>query len=97
MYSEIILCTNEIEDEILSKQIAMLKERHHAEVKRISSSDADDYISLCETTALFISENEELIAKAKNRGIATNTPGKMRESYEKAMEMLKSIQARGER
>ena len=28
---------------------------------------------------------------AKDRGIATNTPQKMRESYAKAMEMLKAM------
>ena len=91
MYSEIILCMNDKEDEILSKQIAMLKERHHAEVKRISESEAADYISCCETSALFITDNEDLLAKAKDRGLATNDPQKMRESYAKAMEMLKTL------
>ena len=91
MYSEIILSVDEKEDEILTKQIAMLKERHHAEVKRLSASAAADYISECETTALLITDDEKLIERAKERGIATNTPQKMKEAYAKAMEMLKAM------
>ena len=95
MYSKIVLCISEKEDEVLEKQIAMLKERHHAVVEHMSSSDADDYISGCEDKVLFISDDEDLLEKAKNKGIATNDPQKMRESYTKAMEMLKAIGMNG--
>ena len=91
MYSKIVLCLSKKEDEVLEKQIAMLKERHHAEIERISLTDAYDYISGCEDEVLFISDDKELLKKAKNKGIATNDPQKMRESYTKAMEMLKAM------
>ena len=91
MYSKIILCLSEQEDNVLEKQIAMLKERHHAEIVRISLSDAPDYISGCEGEVLLISDDKDLLERAKNRGIATNDPQKMRESYAKAMEMLKAL------
>ncbi len=89
MYSKIVLCLSEKEDEVLEKQIGMLKERHHAELERISSNDAADFIAECDSEALFICDDEKLLAMAKDRGIATNDPQKMRESYNKAMEMLK--------
>lgn len=95
MYSKIVLCLSEKEDEVLEKQIAMLKERHHADVKHMSSSDAADYISVCEDEVLFISDDEELLDKAKSKGIAINDPQKMRESYAKAMEMLKVMGMNG--
>ena len=95
MYSKIVLCISEKEDEVLAKQIAMLKERHHADVEHMSPSDADDYIPDCENEVLFISDDEDLLEKAKDRGIATNDPQKMRESYTKAMEMLKAIGMNG--
>ncbi len=91
MYSKIILCLSEKEDEVLEKQIGMLKERHHAPVERISMEDAADYISGCEADALFICDDEKMVALAKARGIVTNDPQKMRESYAKAMEMLKAM------
>ena len=95
MYSKIVLCLSKKEDEVLEKQIAMLKERHHAEIVRISIPDAADYISDCDDEVLFISDDEELLEKAKDRGIATNDPQKMRESYAKAMEMLKAMGMNG--
>ena len=95
MYSKIVLCLSVKEDEVLEKQIAMLKERHHAVVEHMSSSDADDYISGCEDEVLFISDDDELLEKAKSMGIATNDPHKMRESYTKAMEMLKAMGMNG--
>ena len=95
MYSKIVLCLSEKEDEMLEKQIAMLKERHHANVEHMSSSDAADYISGCEDEILFISDDKELLEKAKSRGHATNYPQKMRESYYKAMEMLKAMGMNG--
>ena len=91
MYSKIVLCLSEREDDVLAKQVAMLKERHHAEVERISLPEASDFISGCVDEVLFISDNEEVLAKAKDRGLATNDPGKMKESYNKAMEMLKAM------
>ncbi len=95
LYSKIVLCLSEKEDEVLEKQIAMLKERHHAEIERISTTEASDYISGCELQVLFISDNEELLAKAKDKGLATNDPQKMKESYAKAMEMLKTMGMNG--
>lgn len=97
MYSKIVLCLSEKEDEVLEKQIAMLKERHHAAVEHMSSPDASDYISGCEDEVLFISDDEELLEKAKSKGIATNDPQKMRESYTKVMEMLKAMGMNGVR
>ena len=91
MYSKIVLCLSENEDEVLEKQIGMLKERHHAEIDRISVGEAVEYISDCGTQVLFISDDEELLAIAKDKGIATNEPKKMKESYAKAMEMLKAM------
>ncbi len=91
MYSKIVLCLSENEDEVLEKQIGMLKERHHAEIDRISVGEAVEYISDCDTQVLFISDDEDLLAIAKDKGIATNEPKKMKESYAKAMEMLKAM------
>ncbi len=95
MYSKIVLCLSGKEDAVLKRQIAMLKERHHADVEHISSSDAADYISGCVDEVLFICDDEELLEKAKNKGIATNNPQKMRKSYTKAMEMLKAMGVKG--
>ena len=95
MYSKIVLCLREKEDEILEKQINMLKERHHAELERVSVSEAVDYISECEAEVLFICDDEQLLALAKDKGLATNDPQKMRESYNKAMEMLKAMGMNG--
>ncbi len=97
MYSKIVLCIREKEDEVLNKQIAMLKERHHACLERLSAADAAEYISACEAEVLFISDDENLLALAKEKGIATNNPQKMRESYAKAMEMLKAMGMNGGR
>lgn len=91
MYSKIVLCLNEKEDEILGKQIQMLKERHHADLERVSTDDAATFISECETEVLFISDDEKVLALARDKGIATNDPQKMRDSYAKAMEMLKAM------
>ncbi len=95
LYSKIVLCLSEKKDEVLEKQIAMLKERHHAEVERIDAADAAVCISSCDTQVLFISDNEELLSKAKYRGLATNDPQKMKDSYAKAMEMLKAMGMNG--
>ena len=91
MYSKIVLCLSENEDDVPDKQIGMLQERHHAEIARISACEAVEYISDCDTQVLFISDDEELLAIAKDKGIATNEPKKMKESYAKAMEMLKAM------
>ena len=95
MYSKIVLCLSEKEDDLLAKQIAMLKERHHAEVLRISASDAAGQIPHWGSEVLFISENEDLLAQAKARGLSTNDPRSMKESYTKAMEMLKALGVKG--
>ena len=95
MYSKIVLCLSEKEDEVLAKQIEMLKERHHAQVERIGAGDADGYFAGGGAEVLFISDDEELLAKAKAGGLATNDPQKMRESYAKAMEMLKALGMNG--
>ena len=95
MYSKIVLCLNEKEDEVLAKQIAMLKERHHAEVERITAAEAEGYIAGCDTQVLFISDDEQLLSKAADRGLATNDPQKMKESYARAMDMLKAMGMNG--
>lgn len=40
-------------------------------------------------------KEDDVLEKAKNKGIATNDPQKMRESYAKAMEMLKAMGVKG--
>ena len=97
MYSKIVLCLSEKEDEVLGKQIAMLKERHHAEVERISAADAAEYISGCGSDVLFISDDVALLEAAKGKGLAVNDPVKMREAYSKAMDMLKAMGLNGVR
>ena len=91
MYSKIFLCISETEDEVLTKQLAMLSERHHADVERIDAAMAADIIADCGPDTLFISDDDNLLLEAKDKGMATNTPAKMRESYKKAMEMLKAL------
>lgn len=88
---EIVLCLKTKEDEILSKQVAMLSERHHAGVKRISSDEARSVIRNGNENILFISDDETLLNEAKEKGLLVNNPMKMKESYAKAMEMLKTI------
>ncbi len=95
MYSKIVLCLMEEEDEVLEKQVGMLKERHHADVERISPNQAPSYIADCAESILFISDDVALRDKARDRGIATNDPKKMKESYTKAMEMLKQLGSNG--
>ena len=91
MYSKIVLCISEKEDEVLAKQLDMLSERHHADVERVEADKAADIIAESEPGILFISDDERLLSEAQVKGIATNTPSKMRESYKKAMEMLKTL------
>ncbi len=79
------------EDEILAKQVSMLKERHNATVKRVTFDEAESIISAGEEDALFISDDEGLANKAREKGMSVNSPQKMKESYEKAMEMLKTL------
>lgn len=95
MYSKIVLCLSEKEDEVLKKQIEMLKERHHAELEWVSANDAEKFISECEEEVLLICDDERLLAMARDKGIATNEPQKMRESYAKAMEMLRALGMNG--
>ena len=40
MYSKIVLCISEIEDEVLTKQLGMLSERHHADVERVDEGNS---------------------------------------------------------
>lgn len=91
MYSKIVLCISEIEDEILTKQLAMLSERHHADIERVDAETASGIIADCASDILLISDDEKLLSKAQSKGIATNDPSKMKESYKKAMEMLKAL------
>ncbi len=91
MYSKIIICLDGNEDEILTKQVAMLSERHHAAIEKVDSEMAARIIADGDTDILFICDNEGLLSRAKGRGIITNTPAKMKESYAKAMEMLKAL------
>ena len=94
MYSKIYLCLSEKEDEVLTRQLSMLGERHHAEVERVDAEKANRIIEGGEADVLFISDDKALLAKAVERGMATNDPASMKESYEKAMEMLKAIGGR---
>ena len=91
MYSKIVLCISGIEYEVLTKQLAMLSERHHAEVERVDASKAASIIADCEPGILIISDDKALLSEAISKGIATNDPASMKESYNKAMEMLKSL------
>ncbi|MCR5671793.1 MAG: hypothetical protein K6G10_12370 [Butyrivibrio sp.] len=91
MYSEIIICLKNDTDEVLEKQVNMLKERHHARLLRMEAAEAEGYIKACSSEVLFISDDEDMISKAKKAGMATNTPASMREAYMKAMEMLKNL------
>lgn len=95
MYSEIIICLKDSTDDIFDKQVNMLKERHHAKIQRLDVKEADEYIKNCSSEALFISDDEELLSMAKQFGISTNSPVAMRESYMKAMEMLKAMGVEG--
>lgn len=85
---EIIVCLKNREDDVLTKQLSMLSERHHAGVRRISFGEAESCIDTGDGDALFISDDEALLEKARNKGMAVNSPQKMKESYQKAMEML---------
>ncbi|MBQ6414759.1 MAG: hypothetical protein IJJ65_00750 [Butyrivibrio sp.] len=87
----IIICLMGEEDEILAKQISMLKERHNATVKRVTFDEAESIISAGEEDTLFISDDEGLANKAREKGMSVNSPQKMKESYEKAIEMLKTL------
>lgn len=91
MYSKIVLCLSSKEDDILTRQLSMLSERHHADIERMDVGRGERYISDCARDILFITDEKTLLSKAMDRGIATNTPVKMKESYLKAMEMLRSF------
>ena len=91
MYSKIIVCLKEKEDEVIEKQIAMLSERNHAEVDRISGDVAVSCLQEFDSSALFICDDEDILRQASEKGITTNTPKKMKESYAKAMEMLSAL------
>ncbi len=91
MYSKIVVCIRGGADEVLEKQLNMLSERHKAPVERIEAESGAGYIATCEPTVLLISDDEELLGMAQGRGMATNEPRKMRESYNKAMEMLRAM------
>ncbi|MBQ3796909.1 MAG: hypothetical protein II842_11590 [Butyrivibrio sp.] len=95
MYSEIIICLKDNADEIFEKQVKMLKERNHSQVLHMGPKEAADYIKICSSDILFISDDEDMLSKAKEIGLATNNPATMRESYMKAMEMLKTIGMNG--
>ena len=91
MIKEILVCLQGKEDEVLAKQISMLSERHHAKVRRISFAEAESCIEEGGQDVFFISDDTALLSKAQDRGLSVNSPDKMRESYEKAMEMLKAL------
>ncbi len=97
MYSEIIVCLKDNTDEVFEKQLKMLEERHHVQVLRMSTDEATDYIKTCSSEALFISDADDMLSKAKAAGLATNNPAAMRESYMKAMEVLKAMGVNGGR
>ena len=88
MYSEIVICLKDKVDEVFEKQVNMLRERHHAQVLRMEVEETNDYIKTGPTEVLFISDDEDMLLKAKEAGMATNSPKAMRESYMKAMDTL---------
>ena len=85
---EIIVCLKNKEDDVLSRQLSMLSERHHAGVRRISVGEAESCIASGYGDVMLISDDEALLEKARSKGMAVNSPQKMKESYQKAMEML---------
>ncbi len=91
MYSEIIISVRDNTDEVFEKQVKMLQERHHAKVLRMALDEASGYIEKCSSDILFISDDEDMLSKARAAGLATNGPKAMRESYMKAMDMLKTM------
>ena len=91
MYSEIIISVIDNTDEVFEKQVNMLQERHHAKILRMALDEAVGYIETCSKEALFICDKEDLLSKARAAGLATNDPKAMRESYMKAMDMLKTM------
>ena len=91
MYSEIILCLRNNADEVLEKQVNMLKERHNAQVLQMAAEEAAAYLKTCSSDALLISDDQDILLMAKEAGLATNSPEAMRDSYKKAMEMLKAM------
>jgi hypothetical protein len=95
MYSEIIICLKNNADEVFEKQVNMLKERHNAQVLRMEANEASDYIKTCSSDILFISDDEDILSEAREAGLSTNNPATMRESYMKAMDMLKTMGLNG--
>jgi hypothetical protein len=95
MYSEIIICLKNNADEVFEKQVNMLKERHNSQVLRMESDEATDYIKTCSSDILFISDDEDILSEAREAGLSTNNPATMRESYMKAMDMLKTMGLNG--
>lgn len=91
MEKEIVICLQTKEDELLTGQVSMLCERHGASARWISPADADSVMGSAGNIFMLISDDEALLEKAKALGITVNTPQKMRESYEKAMEMLRKL------
>jgi hypothetical protein len=91
MYSEIIICLKNDADEVFEKQVKMLKERHHVKELRMKPDEVTGYIKTCSEESLVISDDEDILSKAKAAGLSTNNPVAMRESYTKAMEMLKTL------
>ena len=87
----IVISLKDNADEVFEKQVNMMKERHKASELRLELDEAVEYFKSCSFDDIFISDDEDLLSKAKEAGIATNNPKAMRESYMKAMEMLKSL------
>ena len=93
---EIIVCLKNREDDVLTKQLSMLSERNHAGVRRISFGEVESCIDTGDGDVMFISDDEVLLEKARSKGMAVNSPQKMKESYQKAMEMLGGMIGRRE-
>ncbi|WP_024865711.1 hypothetical protein [Butyrivibrio sp. FCS014] len=91
MEKEIVICLQTKEDELLTGQVSMLCERHGASARWILPADADSVMGSAGNIFMLISDDEALLEKARALGITVNTPQKMRESYEKAMEMLRKL------
>ncbi len=94
MYSQILLYTTKSGDrDILDKQISMLKERHKAELLTPVTFEEAEALLPEENgeEVLVITDDGNLSDLAAKAHCAVNDPEAMRQSYLKAMEMLRNF------
>ena len=82
-------------DDILQKQLDMLKERHGSELETVGSAKelwecVEGVGDAAGAGVLVITDDQEVADECASRGIETRHPATMRESYLKAMQMLGS-------